>query len=142
MLAKAAAASSSKTTKALMAAAKPISIEVWNPSGKYRVVSTKSMPGNRWIRLLTENDCRLEICTEPKTILSVEDILALIGDRCDGVIGQLTEDWGEVLFSALKRAGGTAFSNMAVGYNNVDVEAANRNGIAVGNTPVEVPNST
>jgi hypothetical protein len=52
------------------------------------------------------------------------------------VIGQLTEDWGEVLFSALKRAGGTAFSNMAVGYNNVDVAAANRNGIAVGNTPV------
>ncbi|GJM89943.1 hypothetical protein PR202_ga06174 [Eleusine coracana subsp. coracana] len=124
------------TTTALMAAAnKPISIEVWNPSGKYRVVSTKSMPGSRWIRLLTENDCRLEICTEPKTILSVEDILALIGNRCDGVIGQLTEDWGEVLFSALRRAGGTAFSNMAVGYNNVDVEAANRNGIAVGNTP-------
>ncbi|WVZ78295.1 hypothetical protein U9M48_026033 [Paspalum notatum var. saurae] len=118
-----------------MAMAKPISIEVWNPSGKYRVVSTKSMPGMRWIRLLTDNDCRLEICTEPKTILSVDDILALIGDRCDGVIGQLTEDWGEVLFSALKRAGGTAFSNMAVGYNNVDVEAANRNGIAVGNTP-------
>ncbi|KAG2647872.1 hypothetical protein PVAP13_1NG036000 [Panicum virgatum] len=95
--------------------AKPISIEVWNPSGKYRVVSTKSMPGTRWIRLLTDNDCRLEICTEAKTILSVDDIL--------------------VLFSALKRAGGTAFSNMAVGYNNVDVEAANRNGIAVGNTP-------
>uniref|UniRef100_A0A0D3EZG5 Glycerate dehydrogenase n=4 Tax=Oryza TaxID=4527 RepID=A0A0D3EZG5_9ORYZ len=112
--------------------AKPISIEVWNPSGKYRVVSTKSMPGTRWIRLLADNDCRLEICTETKTILSVDDILALIGDRCDV---QLTEEWGEVLFSALKRAGGTAFSNMAVGYNNVDVEAANRNGIAVGNTP-------
>lgn len=41
--------------------AKPISIEVWNPSGKYRVVSTKSMPGTRWIRLLTDNDCRLEV---------------------------------------------------------------------------------
>ncbi|AQK67590.1 Glycerate dehydrogenase HPR peroxisomal [Zea mays] len=115
--------------------AKPVSIQVWNPSGKYRVVSTKSMPGTRWIRLLTDNDCRLEICTEHKTILSVDDILALIGDRCDGVIGQLTEDWGDVLFSALKRAGGTVFSNMAVGYNNVDVEAANRNGIAIGNTP-------
>jgi lactate dehydrogenase-like 2-hydroxyacid dehydrogenase len=49
---------------------------------------------------------------------------------------QLTEDWGEVLFSALKRAGGTAFSNMAVGYNNVNVDAANKYGIAVGNTPV------
>ncbi|OAY63387.1 Glycerate dehydrogenase [Ananas comosus] len=89
--------------------AKPISIEVWNPSGKYRVISTKPMPGTRWIRLLTDQDCRVEICTEKKTILSVEDILALIGDRCDGVIGQLTEDWGEVLFCALKRAGWECF---------------------------------
>ncbi|WOL16791.1 glycerate dehydrogenase [Canna indica] len=121
--------------KSQLEMAKPISIEVWNPSGKYRVVSTKSMPGTRWIRLLTDQDCRVEICTEKKTILSVDDILALIGDRCDGVIGQLTEDWGEVLFSALKRAGGTAFSNMAVGYNNVDINAANKHGVAVGNTP-------
>lgn len=93
------------------------------------------MPGTRWIRLLTDQNCRVEICTEKKTILSVEDILALIGDKCDGVIGQLTEDWGEVLFSALRRAGGTAFSNMAVGYNNVDVNAANKYGVAIGNTP-------
>lgn len=49
---------------------------------------------------------------------------------------QLTEDWGEELFSALSRAGGKAFSNMAVGYNNVDVNAANKYGVAVGNTPV------
>ncbi|OMO92750.1 hypothetical protein COLO4_17344 [Corchorus olitorius] len=115
--------------------AKPVSIEVWNPNGKYRVVSTKSMPGTRWINLLIEQDVRLEICTEKKTILSVEDIIALIGDKCDGVIGQLTEDWGETLFAALSRAGGTAFSNMAVGYNNVDVNAANKYGVAVGNTP-------
>ncbi|RZR93903.1 hypothetical protein BHM03_00022511 [Ensete ventricosum] len=45
--------------------AKPISIEVWNPSGKYRVVSTKSMPGTRWIRLLTDQDCRLEVNPPP-----------------------------------------------------------------------------
>uniref|UniRef100_A0A9I9D5G8 Glycerate dehydrogenase n=1 Tax=Cucumis melo TaxID=3656 RepID=A0A9I9D5G8_CUCME len=115
--------------------AKPVQIEVWNPNGKYRVVSTKPMPGTRWINLLIQQDCRVEICTEKKTILSVEDILALIGDKCDGVIGQLTEDWGEVLFSALSRAGGKAFSNMAVGYNNVDVNAANKYGVAVGNTP-------
>jgi hydroxypyruvate reductase 1 len=48
----------------------------------------------------------------------------------------LTEDWGETLFAALKKAGGHAYSNMAVGYNNVDVNAATRHGIAVGNTPV------
>ncbi|KAF6141467.1 hypothetical protein GIB67_021283, partial [Kingdonia uniflora] len=64
------------------------------------------------------------ICTQKQTILSVEDIVALIGDKCDGVIRQLTEDWGEVLFSALSKAGGKAFSNMVVGYNNVDVNAA------------------
>ncbi|KAB5561467.1 hypothetical protein DKX38_006424 [Salix brachista] len=115
--------------------AKPIAIEVYNPNGKYRVVSTKSMPGTRWINLLIEQDCRVEICTQKKTILSVEDIIALIGDKCDGVIGQLTEDWGETLFAALSRAGGKAFSNMAVGYNNVDVNAANKHGVAVGNTP-------
>ncbi|KAF1880885.1 hypothetical protein Lal_00011945 [Lupinus albus] len=112
-----------------------VSIEVWNPNGKYRVVSTKPMPGTRWINLLVQQDCRVEICTEKKTILSVEDIIALIGNKCDGVIGQLTEDWGEELFSALSRAGGKAFSNMAVGYNNVDVNAANKYAVAVGNTP-------
>ncbi|KAK1400886.1 hypothetical protein POM88_000491 [Heracleum sosnowskyi] len=69
---------------------KPVSIEVWNPNGKYRVVSTKPMPGTRWINLLTQQDCRVEICTLKKTILSVEDIIALIGDKCDGVIGQIS----------------------------------------------------
>lgn len=53
-----------------------------------------------------------------------------------GIVVQLTEDWGETLFAALSRAGGKAFSNMAVGYNNVDVNAANKYGVAVGNTPV------
>lgn len=52
------------------------------------------------------------------------------------LVVQLTEDWGETLFSALSRAGGKVFSNMAVGYNNVDVNAANKYGVAVGNTPV------
>ncbi|GAB2219472.1 hypothetical protein Droror1_Dr00007108 [Drosera rotundifolia] len=115
--------------------ATPMSIEVWNPNGKYRVISTKPMPGTRWINLLVEGGCRVEICTQKKTILSVEDIIALIGEKCDGVIGQLTEDWGETLFSALSKAGGKAFSNMAVGYNNVDVNAATKHGVAVGNTP-------
>lgn len=41
--------------------AKPIAIEVWNPNGKYRVVSTKPMPGTRWINLLVEQDCRVEV---------------------------------------------------------------------------------
>ena len=47
----------------------------------------------------------------------------------------VAQDWADELFGALKKAGGTAYSNYAVGYNNVNVEAATKNGIAVGNTP-------
>lgn len=51
---------------------------------------------------------------ERKAILFVSGILVLIGEHCHGIIGQQTEDLGEVLVFAIKRAGGTTFSNMAV----------------------------
>ena len=105
-----------------------------NPSGSKRVVVTKELPGVRWLEILSRADCKMEICTSTD-ILSVEEIEAAIGDRCDGAIGQLTEKWGERLFFALKAAGGKAYSNYAVGYNNVDIDGATKQGIPVGNTP-------
>ena len=105
-----------------------------NPDGGKRVIVTKELPGDRWLEILKAADCRVEICTSPD-ILSVEEIKAAMGDKCDGAIGQLTEDWGGDLFAALKAAGGTAYSNYAVGFNNVDLDAATKNGIPVGNTP-------
>ena len=105
-----------------------------NPNGTKRVVVTKELPGNRWLEVLAQADCRVEVCTSTD-ILTVEEIKAAIGDRCDGGIGQLTEPWGEELFRALEAAGGIAYSNYAVGYNNVDVESATGHGIPVGNTP-------
>lgn len=159
------------------------------------------------------------MCTAEKTILSNSDIKELIGDKCDGVIGQLTEvpsplggllllllspvptvpsrapqhlsstsnknvqcclaqqnvvrichkvpleisiqlqqvahrhhigamfglimnggygvpqGWTSDLFEPLKAAGGRVYSNYAVGYNNVDVPAATKSEVAVGNTP-------
>eukprot|EP00899_Mesostigma_viride_P005949 jgi/Mesvir1/15355/Mv06558-RA.1 len=110
-------------------------VRVINPNGSKRVVSTKDMPGRKWVEVLTNADCRLEICTSDKVILSQDDIIQLIGKRCDGVICQLTEDWSGRVFSALKAAGGVVISNMAVGYNNINVEQASAAGIAVGNTP-------
>jgi hydroxypyruvate reductase 1 len=107
---------------------------VHNPSGKRRVIVTKELPGDRWLNFLTRADCRIEICTSPD-VLGVEEITAAFGDSCDGAIGQLTEPWGDELFAALKAAGGTAYSNYAVGFNNVDVDAATGHGIPVGNTP-------
>ena len=108
--------------------------KVHNPSGSKRVVVTKELPGTRWLDALTRAGCRVEVCTSTD-VLSVEEIKAAVGTRCDGVLGQLTEDWGDALFSALKTAGAKAYSNVAVGYNNVDVAAATRHGIPMGNTP-------
>jgi hydroxypyruvate reductase 1 len=105
-----------------------------NPSGSKRVIVTKTLPGARWLEVLAGSDSRVEVCTSPD-ILSVDEIKAAIGERCDGVIGQLTEDWGETLFAALEAAGGKAYSNYAVGYNNVKVDIATKHGIPVGNTP-------
>ena len=107
---------------------------IHNPSGTRRVIVTKELPGDRWLDILTAADCKIEICTSPD-VLSSAEIIATIGDTCDGAIGQLTEPWGDELFAALKAAGGSAYSNYAVGFNNVDVEAATRYGIPVGNTP-------
>ena len=108
--------------------------KVHNPKGKRRVVVTKELPGDRWLKILAKAGCRVEYGTETR-ILRTGEIKAAIGDRCDGAIGQLTEPWGDTLFGALAKAGGTAYSNYAVGFNNVDVAAATKRGIPVGNTP-------
>jgi len=108
--------------------------ETHNPSGSKRVVVTKGLPGSRWLETLIKAGCRVELCTS-SDVLSVAEIKAAIGAQCDGVLGQLTEVWGDELFAALKAAGGTAYSNVAVGYNNVDIEAATKYGLPVGNTP-------
>ncbi len=107
---------------------------VHNPGGSRRVIVTKELPGQRWLAILTAADCRVEICTSAD-ILSAAAIQEAMAPGCDAAIGQLTETWAEDMFTALKTAGGTAYSNYAVGFNNVDVDGATRQGIPVGNTP-------
>lgn len=105
-----------------------------NPGGKKRVVVTRGLPGARWLTILTGAGCAVDVNELPRD-LSVSEIRTAIGTRCDGVIGQITEPWGEELFAALQAAGGRVYSNYAVGYNNIDLKAATRLGIPVGNTP-------
>jgi len=107
---------------------------VVNSSGNKRVIVTKELPGGRWLEILTAAGCRVEMCTST-AVLSPKQIREAMGPSCRGAIGQLTEPWGDELFGALKAAGGRAYSNYAVGYNNIDVAAATRHGIPVGNTP-------
>lgn len=112
-----------------------VPVEVHNEGGAKRVVVTKPLPGDRWLQILTAAGCRVEVSQCRDVIQDVATVKKLIGSRCDGVVGQLTEDWGAELFEALKAAGGKAYSNYAVGYNNVVVPEATKRGIPVGNTP-------
>jgi hydroxypyruvate reductase 1 len=105
-----------------------------NPSGSKRVLVTKKLPGQHWLDILTAAGCQIDISISDD-VLSIAEIKTALGTRCDGAIGQLTENWGDELFAALKAAGGKAYSNYAVGFNNVDIAAATRHGIPVGNTP-------
>lgn len=107
---------------------------VHNRGGSRRVIVTKELPGARWLDILTAADCSVEVCMS-SDVLALDEIAERIGDSCDGAIGQLTEDWNADLFATLAAAGGTAYSNYAVGYNNVDVAGATAAGIPVGNTP-------
>lgn len=107
---------------------------IHNPDGDHRVIVTKELPGTRWLDILTASGCRVEICTSDE-VLTFSEISERIGESCDGVIGQLTETWDAELFAVLAAAGGKAYSNYAVGYNNVDVAGATASEIPVGNTP-------
>ena len=108
--------------------------KIHNPSGSSRVIVTKQLPGSQWLKILIGAECRVEICTSTD-ILSVAEIKAVMGEQCDAALGQLTEDWEDELFAALKAAAGKAYSNVAVGFDNVDVDAATKHDIPVGNTP-------
>jgi hydroxypyruvate reductase 1 len=108
--------------------------QIHNPAGSRRVIVTKQLPGERWLDILAAADCRVEVCTCSHA-LGAGEIVAAIGERCDAAIGQLTEPWSGALLAVLKKAGGRVYSNYAVGFDNVDVQAATALGLPVGNTP-------
>jgi len=105
-----------------------------NPGGSHRVVVTGELPGERWLQLLTAADCRVEIAQGHEVLVAAE-LRAAFANPCDAVIGQITESWSEEMLGALAAAGALIYSQYAVGYDNVDLAAATRLGLPVGNTP-------
>jgi glycerate dehydrogenase len=108
--------------------------KIHNPSGEKRILVTRNLPGTEWLTILKTEGYRVEVWIGDES-QSTDMISDAIGVKCSAVIGQLTEKWDAVMFDKLAKAGGIAYSNYAVGFDNVDIEAATRNRIAVGNTP-------
>ena len=65
-------------------------------------------------------------------VLTKEELLEGVKDR-DGVLCLLTDTIDENILQAANKA--RIFANYAVGYNNIDIDAANRHGIMITNTP-------
>ncbi len=82
--------------------------------------------------------CELDIWTEDRPIPR-EELLARVVDK-DGLYCMLTERVDEELLARAPRL--RVVSNMAVGYDNVDVAACVRRGIPVGNTPGVLTDAT
>lgn len=108
--------------------------KVFNKTGRNRVLVTKMLPGKDWLEILLEMDYMVEVNISNED-LSKNELIDKIGNNCQAVIGQLTEDWDMELFQSLHSARCNVYCNYAVGYNNVNVKAAKKNKIAVCNTP-------
>lgn len=108
--------------------------EIVNPDGEKRILVTRNLPGEEWKTALIGAGFRVEIYIGEDTI-PPGVLHTAIGDRCAGILGQLLDECSGKFFEILAAAGGKVYCNYAVGFNNIDLAAATRNGIAVGNTP-------
>ncbi len=115
--------------------------QVHNPEGSHRIIVTSPLLGDRWLKILTNAHCRVDVCTSTEPV-STQELFDAMNRRCEGAMGQLTELWDKELLTRFKAAGGMVYSNVAVGYNNVDVAAATSLGILVGNTPGVLTDAT
>ena len=89
--------------------------------------------------LLIQNCDTVDINPDDR-VLTQEELLAGVAGR-DGVLCLLTDKIDDAVFEA---AGPQCkvFANYAVGYNNIDVEAAKRRGMRVTNTPGVLTDAT
>jgi len=90
------------------------------------------------IDILQKQCERVDINPEDR-VLSKEELIDGVKGR-DGVLCLLTDTIDEDVFEAAR--GVRIFANHAVGFNNIDVEAATRHGIMVTNTPGVLTDAT
>jgi glyoxylate reductase len=103
----------------------------------WNVFVTRMIP-QPGIDILQRQCERIDINPEDR-VLSKEELIAGVKGR-DGILCLLTDTIDEDVFEAAR--GARIFANHAVGYNNIDVEAATRHGIMVTNTPGVLTDAT
>lgn len=95
------------------------------------VIVSHSLPDS-WLASLTGR-CRLLIGPDTKTVSGLAPELSARLPEADGLFTLLTVPVDEPLVASASRL--RVVSNMAVGVDNVDLEACTRRGIPVGHTP-------
>ena len=88
--------------------------------------------------LLRENVEKMDVNPEDRVLIR-EELLEGVGGR-DGVLCLLTDTIDDEVFRATEGAG--IFANYAVGFNNIDVDAATRRGVMITNTPGVLTDAT
>ncbi len=103
---------------------------------KSRVFVARRLPGDALGRLATEADMRLweEPLPPPRQTMLAE------AREAEGLLTLLTDRVDQELLDAAPKLRGV--SNMAVGFDNIDVAACTARGILVGNTPGVLTNTT
>ena len=103
---------------------------------KPKVFVTRRIPEAGLVRI--NEECEAEIWPE-RLPPPYETIKLKIAD-CDGIVSLLTDRIDAELLDAAPRL--KVVSNFAVGFNNIDVEAATARGVCVGNTPGALTDAT
>lgn len=96
---------------------------------KWKVYVTRPVPQPA-IDMLAEH-CEVEVNPEDR-VLTHEELIEKVKGR-DGIFCLLTDIIDAEVLDAAK--GAKVFANMAVGFNNIDVQAATERGILITNTP-------
>jgi|TARA_Y100000310_G_scaffold63585_1_gene59057 glyoxylate reductase len=97
-----------------------------------KVYVTRAIP-EVGIALLEEHGCEVDISSKDGVLTKSELISELQNKSYDAVLSLLTDNVNSEVFDAVPSA--KIFANYAVGFNNIDIEEADKRGITVTNTP-------
>lgn len=103
----------------------------------FKVYVTEKIP-NIGLDLLRSEGLEVEVWNYDNPIC--EDELKMVLKDCDALISMLGHKIGKDLIDHCPKL--KVISNYAVGYNNIDIKAATKNSIAVGNTPDVLTDAT